>query len=59
MERILECDVEAQWGKGWSVAKHRPVSKNYVLNSGRYLPKHRSVSKNWGAQAYKLHYLYI
>ena len=54
------------WGRcwsaakeGWLVAKHRPVSKNCVLNSSRYLPKHRPVSKNWGAQAYKLHYLYI
>ena len=51
--------VEVQWGKGWLVAEYRPVSKNYILCSGRYLPEYRPVSKNWSAQVYKIHYLYI
>ena len=31
--------VEAQRGKDWLVAEYRPVSKNYILCSGRYLPE--------------------
>ena len=53
------CYVKAQRGKRWSVAEYRPVSKNCILCSSRYLPEYRPVSKNWSAQACKIHYLYI
>ena len=29
VKKCLDWSVEAQWGKRWSVAEYRPVSKNW------------------------------